>query len=635
MNKRKRKLKGFSLAELILAIAIFASASSMLVYLVIDSTRTLENIYTRASATQLVETVYNSIVILKEDAWFNIARYTGEGEKYIQFNSGTYEVLDGRGSREDMTYYFTVDNVMRDTLRNIVTEGGTLDPHTRLITINVSWSDRLNASHTVTSKIYMNDWNTNSIVWTTQTDFDSGSYSDTMSQITQDGEVRLLSMKYADWCNPSLSLSSFDLPQQGIAKTISTNGDIIYMGTGENASGISFMDATVTGEPPVITNGVDTFDGYKTNDVFGLNGTALIATDTNDAEVVIIDISGAEYTRIGYFDSSGPQDATSVYAVNDIGFVTHANNLTLFDLSSKTGLRPQLRTISIGTSNSLVTDMYVDENYAYLTVTNNQYEFLIYRYSPTLQLIGQGDIGNASPTALFVSEDKNRAYIGTVTNTDKEFFVLDTSTKNTTYPTIASYELGLLSVNSVVAIDNRAIIGGYGGQEYVVIDIENETTPIQCGGLEIDTGINALALARRDVNVYTYILTGDSNQELKIIRGGAGGGPDGQGYLASGEYLSRIFDTTSSTSEYYILSLKATIPTGTSLQVQIRVSNDSNMQGSEWIGPDGTSSTYFSTSDIFDLPPLLIGRYFQYKAVFGSDTVSTPLLEELVINYEK
>ena len=635
MKYFKKKLKGYSLAELVLAIGIFATISSMLVLIVVDSTRTLENTHIRAKATQLTQEVYNAILILKSDAWYNIARHTGDGNKHIVYESGQYQIVDGDSIQDTLTYYFTVGNVFRDINRDIVLDGGFLDPHSRLISIHISWKDRLGKVHDITPRVYINDWNTNSIVWTTKEDFDKGAFTDTMSQSLTGGEVRLLSMKYADWCNPSLSLSAFDLPQQGIAKTISTSGEKIYMGTGENASGISFMDATVVGEPPQVTAGA-LFDGYKTNDVFGLNGNALLATDSNGEEVVIIDINKTPYTKIGYFDSSGPQDATSVFAINDIGFVAHANNLTLFDLSSKVGSRPQLRTISVGTSTSIVTDMYVDDSYVYLTVTNNQYEFLIYQYYPTLQLIGQGDIGTPSPTALFISEDKNRAYIGTATNTGKEFFVLDISAKNINYPMIVSYELGLLSVKSVIAIDNRAIVGGYGGQEYVVLDITNETVPIQCGGLEINTGINAMALARQDPNVYSYILTGDANLELKIIRGGpGGGGPDGNGYLEYGEFLSEIYDTSSSASEYYIMSTVTTIPDGTSLEIQIRVSNDSNMLGSSWIGPDGTANTYFSASDIYDLPPFLIGRYFQYKAVFKSDTVYTPLLEELVINYEK
>lgn len=639
MNKSKKGLKGFSLAELILAIGIFSAMSSFLVLLIIDSTRTIENVRVRERATRLTEEVFNTLTMLKEETWYSIARHTDQGEKHIEEVAGVFEIVDGQGSRDDMTYSFTIEPVSRDASRNITLVGGTNDPHTRSISITVTWIDRLKNTQSINPIIYVNDWNTNSITYTTKEEFDTGMFTNTMSQITEDGEVRLQSMKYADWCNPTLSMSAFDLPQQGIAKTISPSGEKIYMGTGGNASGISFMDATVVGEPPVVTNGLGIFDGYKTNDVFGINGNALLATDTNDQEVVIIDVTtvvSGFYPKVGFVDTPGPQNATSVFAVGNIGFVTHANNLTLFDLSSMSGQRTILRTISVGTSNSLVTDMFVDENYVYLTVTNNQYELLIYQYSPTLQLIGQGDIGSAPPSAMFVSEDKNRAYVGTASNPGKEFFVLDISTKNTTYPTVASFELGLLSVTSVVAVENRAIIGGTGGQEYAVLDIENEGIPIQCGGLEIDTGINAMALARQGINVYTYILTGDATQELKIIRGGpGGGGADGDGYLEYGEYISEIFDSNSSTSEYYILALNTEIPVGSGLEIQVRTGSDPTMAGSNWIGPDGTSSTFYSQSGVFDFPPFLIGRYIQYRAIFKSDTDSTPLLKELIINYEK
>lgn len=639
MNKPKKGLKGFSLAELILAIGIFSAMSSFLVLLIIDSARTIENVRVRERATRLTEEVFNTLTMIKEETWYSIARYTNQGEKHLEEVSGTYEIVDGQGTRDGMTYFFLIEPVMRDSSRNIVSEGGTSDPHTRSISITVTWIDRLKNTQSITPTIYVNDWNTNSITYTTKQDFDTGSFASTMSQTLEDGEVRLQSMKYADWCNPTLSMSAFDLPGQGIAKSISSNGEKIYMGTGDNASGISFMDATVVGEPPVVTNGLSNYNGAKTNDVFGINGNALLATDTNAEEVMILDLNLLTYglyTKVGYFNSSGTENATAVFAIGNIGFVTHGRNLTLFDLSSMNGSRPQLRTISVGTSSSQITDLYVDENYAYLTVTNNQYELLVYKYSPTLQLIGQGDLGTGSPSALFISEDKNRAYVGTASNSGKEFFVFNISTKNTTYPIVTSFELGLLSVTSVVAVENRAIVGGTGGQEYVVLDIENEGTPNQCGGLQIDTGINAMALARQGINVYTYILTGDSTKELKIIRGGpGGGGADGDGYLAYGEYLSKIFDSTSVTSEYYILALNTEVPFGSGLEIQVRVSNDPTMAGSSWIGPDGTSATFYSQSGVFDFPPLLIGRYIQYRAIFRSNTDLTPLLKEVIINYEK
>jgi len=108
----------------------------------------------------------------------------------------------------------------------------------------------------------------------------------------------------------------------------------------------------------------------------------------------------------------------------------------------------------------------------------------------------------------------------------------------------------------------------------------------------------------------------------------------GDGYIESGGYLSEIYDSGSNTSVYYILSIGANIPADTFLDIQIRASNDSSMTGSTWSGPDGTSNTNYSSSEIFYLQTSIYGRYFQYKASFTSDTENTPLLKEIIINFK-
>lgn len=635
MKRFKKKLKGYSLVELVLAIGIFAIISSMLVMLVVDSTRTLSNTVVRSKATQLTQEIRTTLTMMKSIAWYSVAQHTDQGAKHIELVGTQYQILEGEKIQDGLSYFFTINRVQRDSSLNLVDSGGSQDPHTRLISITISWADWLGKIHEINPKIYINDWNTNSIVWTSSSDFLQGITNGTLVQELSGGEVRLQSMKYADWCNPSLSLSAHDLPQQGIATTISTSGDIVYMGTGENASGLSFIKATVLGEPPQVT--VDgTFDGYKVNDVFGLNGNALLATDSNGEEVVILDITSPTPSKIGFFDSSGPQDATTVFAYENKGFVSHGNNLTIFDLTSKTGSRPQLATISVGSSNSVVTDIYIDDTYVYISLTNHTYELLIYEYKNGLNLVAFADIGDMNTTTLFVSDDKTRIYLGTSTNAGAEFFIINSTTKVGALPVISSYDLGLLSVKALITADKRAMIGGTGGEEYTVLDITNENAPVKCGGLNIDSGINAIALAKHGINLYSYILTKDASQELKIVRGGpGGGGPDGEGFLPSGTYTSNIFDTNSSTAEYYVLSITSTVPVGTSLKLYVRASNSSDMSGIPWIGPGGTAETFFQDTGFYDLPLGVIGRYFQYEAIFESDTIQTPLLEEVVINYEK
>ena len=194
MKISKKKLKGYSLAELVLAIGIFAIISSMLVFLVIDATRTLENTRTRSKASQLTQEVYTSLILVKSQGWYNIAKYTNDGIKHLEYADGTYNILDGETVQDNLTYSFTIEEVQRDTQRNLVTEGGTNDPHTRLISIYISWVDRIGKVHTINPQMYVNDWNTHSIVWTTQAEFDTGIYTETMSELIDDGEVRLLSV---------------------------------------------------------------------------------------------------------------------------------------------------------------------------------------------------------------------------------------------------------------------------------------------------------------------------------------------------------------------------------------------------------------------------------------------------------
>lgn len=641
MKNFKRKLKGYSLAELVLAIGIFATISSMLVLLVVDSTRTLENVNARSKATQLTQEIHTILIMLKSESWYNIARHTNEGTKHIEYILDGYSIVEGEIVENGLIYSFTVESIQRDSNGAIVETGGNVDPHSRLISINISWVDRLGQIHEINPKMYVNDWNTHSIVWTTKEEFDTGIFTDTMSQTIGDGEVRLLSMMYGDWCNPTLSMSTHNLTRSGIPTTLFTINDFVYMGTGGNASGDSFAKVSVVDEPPIMTE-LGTYNGYKVYDVFGLNGYAVLGTDNNSKELVILDISSPEniYTEFTSLDIN-PSPKTKqkyVFVFGEKGYITHDNSITIFSLNNlQLNVPPTiLNKITIGDIDSVITDIFVDNNYIYVTTKSGVSDFFILNNSAPYSTLGQLDLGIMNVSSLFISEDTNRAYIGTQNNVGHELFILDISNKSSTYPIIKSIDLGGTSVSALVSADQRVMIGGIGGQEYSVYDIEDELNPYKCGGLDIDAGINMVSLVKKEKNLYAYVLTGDSLKELQIIRGGpGGGGPNGEGYLAYGEYLSEIYDSQSETSEYYILGLKTTIQTGTSLQLQLRASNDSSMTGSTWLGPDGTSNTYYQDSGVYTLPTFLIGRYLQYRTIFNSDTVYTPLLEELVINYEK
>jgi type II secretory pathway pseudopilin PulG len=650
MKRYKNKLNGYSLVELLLAIGIFGIMSSMLIFLVIDATRTLENTRDRSKASQLTQDIYTSLKLIKSKGWFELAKHTNDGPKHVEYVSGRYVIVDGEISQGELTYSFTINEIQRDINRQIVDIEGTNDPHTRMISINISWIDRIGKTHTINPNLYVNDWNTNSITWTTQLEFDTGIYTDTMSINEEGGEVSLQTMLYSDWCNPSPpnEENSYEIPGNGVPKTLSTYNDTVIMGSGDNASGDPFIKLTAIEDlatnMPVVSDQQLLVTNYKTNDIFLLNNTtALLATDTNSSEVLILELNST-LNQIGYFDIPTNTDGNTISGYDTRGFVTAANNLISFDISTILGSssQPILQTVSLGglANKTTATDIFVDEQYIYLTLSEHDNEFVIYEHTPTISLVAQADLGDLNATALFISEDKTKAFIGTENSTTaNEFYILDISNKSN-ISVLASQDLQGMSVNALVSIDDRVMIGGVGGQEYQVLNIENLQTPTTCGSLTLGVSINDMSLVQTANSNYTYVLTTDGY--LQFIRGGKGGGGiGGDGYIESGGYLSEIYDSGTDTSVYYVLSIQADIPTGTSpevqpsLHVQLRSSNDPTMAGSIWMGPDGTSNTSFDSDGVFYLPTSLYGRYFQYKANFTSDTVNTPLLKEIIINYEK
>lgn len=632
MKLFKKKLKGFGLTELVLAIGIFAIMSSTLLLLVVDSTRTLENSRARTKAAHIVEDINSTLLMIKSASWYGVARYTGEGPKHFLFENGEYTINNGQGEINGFTYSFSIEPAQRDAKGIVVLSGGTNDPHTRMILVSIEWRDFLGRINTINPVIFINDWDTNSIVYTTIEDFTLGEHDSTIAVDIAGGEIRLQSMFYADWCNPSLSLTAYNLPGQGVASNISVDGENVFMGTGGNASGLDFMKIHVYGDPPAVTVQGEFNQNYKVNDVFGIGNIVLLATDRNDAEVGIINTSITPYSLVGRFDSSGSQDGNSVSAYGDRGFIAHGSNITMFDLSSFSGVRPYIATISSGA----VKDMFVDDKYIYVSVASSSNQFKIFEYtSNSIIQRASFTLNTANGSSLYISEDTKRAYVTTVQNTGHEFFILDISTK-TSPSLISSYNIPIMNPLNVAAIDNRVIIVGTSGEEYLVLNITNENSPVRCGGLNLDSGVNALALVKNGMKYYTYVVTRDAGSEFKIIQGGpGGGGAGGNGYLPYGVYTSPIYDSESSSSTYHILGLTSSVPEGTSLKLQFRVSDFPNMADSVWVGPDGTVDTFYSASGVHNLPNNFRGRYIQYRAIMESNTVLTPLIEEIVINYEK
>lgn len=649
----KKKLKGFSLAELVLAIGIFATISSLLVLIVVDSTRTLQNANTRYNATRLTTEIYNSLLILKSQSWYNIAKHTGEGNKHIEEILGQYSIENGEYLTNDMSYFFTINNVQRNPQGQLVQTGGILDPHSRVIDITINWTDSLGQLKTISQKLYLNDWNTKSVVYTSKEDFTTGDHNQTVAVDLDGGELRLQKRFYSDWCKPELSLntdlSEYDIPGSATPRSIFAQIGHAYLGTRGEINGEPFTKLNIQGVDPSIVSVEGTFSGYNVNDIYIVGEYAFLATTDNNKEVVIIDISSLPYTEVGYFNAPSDDDAYTVFVNNQIGYVGQMENIHTFNLSAYTGERARIGSIRASSwlfsSVAKVSQIKVLGEYLYAVLDWDWYELAIIRISnpASMTITSQTSVNNQQVYDMYLSEDGNRAYFGTTnSSSEREFFILDTSSKTGSRPKISSIDTDGTTIRGISVVQEGlkkyVIIVGTNGVEYRVYDITNETSPTQCGGMNIDNGIYDIDSIRDSyTNAFSYIITGDTSKEFKIIRGGpGGGGEDGFAYYDEGTYLSTPFDSESSTSEYYMFDIKTTIPEDTSVEIQIRASNNPTMSGATWCGPDGTDTTYYSSTGSYSIPPNIAGRYFQYKVVFTSTSIEeSALLEELVVNYEK
>jgi len=617
----------------------------------------------RLLAVALDREAREAIRQIRDIKWENIQT----NGTYHPVASGSVWLLSpGTEAINEFSRSIVIDDALRDTNGNIVLTGGVIDPSTKKVTITVSWNALFPSS--VTSVLYMTRMTNLSWIQTTQANFNSGTKLNTYVTSTNgsptDGEVTLgAGGGGGDWCAPSLSISTVDLSRQGVPTAISAYPGNIVTGTGGNASGPTFVKISTTGNAPPTATIVGEYNNAKANAVFTENNYGYIATTDHTQEIKILDLntpSGSPpgYSVVGWFDSPGNQQGNSIYVANNVGYMTDNNMFYTFDMTSHIGARAQLNTSTslalAGTGNKII----VVGNYAYVAVnsTTTQLQIVDVTDPRNPSIVASAATGN-SQTGVDVSVNPTgtRAYLVThyASASQPDFFIFDVSNKTGTLSPLGSgYNTGGMSPKGVaLATGNRVAIVGTGGTyQYQVVNIANESTPVVCSyngssaGLAIPGGAFAVStVTQPDGYAYSYIVTGDTHAELKIILGGAGGQ-----YVSTGTYESPTFSVSSS-SQFNQFIATVSQPTQTTLKLQVAVakaiSGSCNGVAFQYVGPNGNTGQYFTvgsdpTTIQAAVPVLTSGSYanpgdcFRYKAWLTTfDSSATPILYDMTVNY--
>lgn len=638
MEYYRSNQKGQSIIELLITMALMAILIPVLATSMASTREGRAQSDQRLMASLMLQETNEAVLAIKEKDW---AEVENNGIFHPIIVDSFWHLENGEENIDSLTRKVTIGSVYRDSQGKIVEIGGTLDPSTKKIIDTVSWNRPYASS--LTSVMYISRYRTENFIDTTEANFNNGTKTNTTVTKTNDGEVILGAGGMGDWCSPNLTISAIDLPKSGVANAVSAIFGKVFAGTGDNAAGVSFANVAISNDATPSGNIEGTFDGYKTNGVFGESNYAYLATDNNGKEVVIIDLTNKDangkYLETGHFDAPGNKSGKSIFVSENVGFVVDENNLYTFDLSQKTGARNQLGSVTLSGNGMSVK---VNGNYAYVAndSTDKQLDIVeVKNGGRDLAKVGWAHLNGLGGRDVVINESTTKAYIVTGNSDDKkEFFIVDLSTKTDLRPTLGSFDSDQMDPKAIVlATNNKAVMVGIGGEEYQVIEIGTDTSPSKCGGLNIDTGIHGAAtVLEPDGDAFTYIITGDSNAELKIISGGPGGA-----YATSGIFESRTFDATNSAA-FNKFQATITKPTSTDLTFQIGIADaaDCNSASYTFVGPDGTSGTYFTTptSPIpfnddgagFENP----GRCMRYRAYLStSDRNQTPVLSDITINY--
>lgn len=639
-KREKLKIKfdvGQSLVEILLVIGLMGIFLPALLTGFLASRQGKAQQGQRVQAVALLREGEEIVRSVREKDW---ASFAVNGTYHPVASGSAWTLAPNSETINGFTRKVVISDVYRDA-NGVATTSGTIDPSTKQAVTTVSWSTPIVSSVQATQYLTRYLGNT-FFLQTTQGDFNTGSTSGTTVTNTAGGEVVLGAGGSGDWCTPQPIVSAADLPKSGVANAITAIEGSVFAGTGDNASGVSFANVTIpnTASPSGTITG--TFDGYKTNGVFGEANYAYLATDTNSREIMIIDLSSLPYAQAGYFDAPGNGTGNSVFVSGNIGYMTDGNKLYTFDLSSKSGSRSQLGSITLpATGNKVV----VVGNYAYVVLDSTSSQMQIVQVSSdgkTLTLAGTASVAGQNGVDVFINSTATRAYLATQSSdSQKEMFIVDIATKTGSRPTVGSYDTNGMSPKGITAVtSNKAIIVGTGGEEYQVFSIVDETNPVRCGGMDLANGANGVAsVLEADGDAFSYIITGDASSELKIIRGGAGGG----NYQASGFFESGTFDALNSVLFNRFMPTAAK-PSLTDVTYQVAGADANPASGNctgatfSFVGPDGTNSTYFATSSA--IPTSITGTYrnparcFRYKTFLSTtDQTQSPVLYDMTVNY--
>lgn len=611
---------GATLIEVLVAIALTGIVLPVLATALVTAKNGRSTTQQQMQANALLREGQEAVRSIREKGWTNVAT---AGTYHPVISGSAWALSSGSEAINGFTRQIVISTPQRNAAGAIVASGGTSDPSTRYVVVTVSWNTPY--SNSVSTSTYLSHWQTNSL-WTqtSQADFNAGTLTNTSTTNTSGGEVQLQDSP-PTWQLPSL-IGSYNVTGNVAGNDVfqATIGGTPYAFVGYSG-GLAIVNVTDPAAPTLTGTYTTT---AAVNGVWVDGNYAYLATAITNAQLTVVNVSNpaapTKADSIQIADLSNVA-ATSVYVSGGYAYVTKKKATQLLITAY-----PEFAVINvsnptnISNSDSLrlgddVNGVWVNGNYAYLATGVNNQELTVINVTNKTN-ISAGTTVDLNADATDVTVSGSTLYVTTLNN-GSSGELRTFSLANPASPSAqGSYEVGA-DTGGVTVENGHALLATSGaGKQFIALNVLNPASPSLISTVSLSANSNKIYFDDR----YAYIGSADTSKELTIIY---------TGYRPSGTFESSSFDAgAGKTGGYNRLLYTSSVPSGSTLQLQV-ASNDNN---STWnyVGPDGTASTYFTANGSIPLQAAG-GRYFRYKASFTptSNGQQTPVLQDVRVNY--
>ncbi len=473
--------KGFSLAEVILASAVFALLVTAFIGAYLYGEEATALAANRSQAVLLAEEGLEAARNIRDSSYANLTI----GTHGLLISSNQWEFS---GTSDTTNSFFT---------RQVVISSPT--PNRKEVTSTVTWQQNPSRTGSVTLTTQFTNWlgtkkgSAPSLFGSLDlTALNSGSDNADAISIASQGEYVYLgrltnpgneffTINVADPANPSIS---GQLALGGDPNDIAVSGNYAYIASSNNAGELAVIDISIPATPTLAA----TF-----NLTAGNSGSA-----NNDGLAVVIGKSGYAYlTR----STSGGKE------------------FYVFDVSTPTA--PSL--VGSVDLNGDLNEVAASGDYAYGASTDNTQEFQVIDVTtvsaPALAASLDLNEGDTAANGFSVALSTNTVYIGRDGSSGSpEFYTINTTTP--TSPTITStLDIGTHILRSLDYSASADLVffanKNPASEDYATVDVSTPASPTLLTSLNLDGVPNKLVYESSSDKV--YIVSGSDSQELQVI----------------------------------------------------------------------------------------------------------------------